>query len=141
VVRDWYPALDGVVWSIACYEGTVYIGGSFERVGNWPQASLAVVSGVDDHPRPIVRSLAFSCSPNPTPGSALIRYSLPQAARVTLSVFDVQGRRIGRVLDRAPQAAGAHVSPIDAGSWGQGCFFYRLEAGDLAATRKVIVVK
>ena len=76
-VRDWYPAPDGIVWSISRHEGTVYIGGSFERVGNWPQASLALVSGADDHARPIPRTLSFACSPNPTRGPALIRYSLP----------------------------------------------------------------
>ncbi|HET9326817.1 MAG TPA: kelch repeat-containing protein, partial [Candidatus Eisenbacteria bacterium] len=54
------------------------------------------VTGVEE-PAP----LAFSVSirPNPTTGPAEIAYALPKEARVRLSVFDIAGREVARLVD------------------------------------------
>jgi hypothetical protein len=45
--------------------------------------------------------------PNPARGTLRVRYALPRAGRVTLSVHDVVGRRVATLVD-ADQAAGEH---------------------------------
>jgi hypothetical protein len=87
---------------------------------------------------------AFALSqsiPNPSAGQALIRYTLPAAARVTLAAYDVQGRRVATWLDHEPQSAGTHEVAVRASAWRPGMYLYRLEAGGRSATRKMIVVK
>jgi hypothetical protein len=59
---------------------------------------------------------------------------------VSLTVFDVQGRRVAAPLNKALQSAGTHSVPLRVAGWPQGFYFLRLEAGGVAATRKVVVI-
>lgn len=141
-VRDWYPAPDGVVWSLDVEHGSVFVGGAFERMGNWPQAGFAVVSPADP---PVIQIpprlwLAQNC-PNPAASSALIRYALPEAAQVSLSILDVQGRAEVAVLSQEFQAAGPHSVSVSTAGLRPGCYFYRLQAGGASATRKMVVLR
>ena len=68
---------------------------------------------------------------------------LPQATRVSLDVFDLQGRRVRNLADRT-MPAGASVLPWDeraeAGApLGAGVYFARMRAGDQVRTTRVYV--
>jgi hypothetical protein len=66
--------------------------------------------------------------PNPTKGRARITYDLPQAAEVTVKVYDVMGRRVlTRELGR--QTAGAEKkAALQAGQLAAGVYVYHLTA-------------
>jgi hypothetical protein len=67
---------------------------------------------VGDAPAP---SLAFRLEPphpNPVSSRATIRFALPQAAPVTLALYDVLGRRLAVLVD-GPRTAGLHSVPLD----------------------------
>lgn len=141
VVDDWDPGRDGIVWSLLTYGNTLYAGGMFSGMGDLPSSNLA---GVWIPGPPVEPTYAFALSqsiPNPSAGQALIRYTLPAAARVTLAAYDVQGRRVATWLDHEPQSAGVHEVAVRASAWRPGMYLYRLEAGGRSATRKMIVVK
>ena len=78
--------------------------------------------------------------PNPFNPTTTIRYSLPEAATVTLEVFDVTGRSIRKLVNET-QAAGEHTVSFDAGSLPSGVYMYRLEAGAFQATRTMTLTK
>jgi hypothetical protein len=78
--------------------------------------------------------------PNPFNPSTSIRYALPQAAPVTLSVFDTLGRRVAVLIDSSQQA-GWHNFTFDAGTLSSGMYFYRLDAGDVQLTRSMFLLK
>ena len=87
----------------------------------------------------------FDNYPNPFNPSTRIEYALPEPAVVTLSVYDVTGRRI-RTLTEGLQPAGTHTATWDgADAFGQsaasGVYLYRMEAGDYVETRKMLMVK
>ena len=69
---------------------------------------VAAVTAVEEAP------VAFSVGvhPNPSSGPARIEYSLPREARVRLTVFDIAGREVARVVDGF-RPAGQHMA-----SWG-----------------------
>jgi hypothetical protein len=69
------------------------------------------------------------CAPNPARDNAVIRYSLPANQSVSLTVFDLLGRSIARVLSNAVQTAGPHQVSLSTAGWRPGCYLYRLEAG------------
>jgi len=48
---------------------------------------------VDDEP-PLPIAAALTVSPNPTNGTATLRYSLPQAGKVVVALYDVSGREL-----------------------------------------------
>jgi hypothetical protein len=77
--------------------------------------------------------------PNPFNPSTQITYTLPQPSRVTLRVYDVAGRRVATLHDRA-QPAGTHGATWDgrdqAGqSVASGTYLYRLEVVDPGGQR------
>lgn len=84
--------------------------------------------------------------PNPFNPSTQIRFVLPQAAPVTLRIFDIAGRRVATLLDGVRKEAGEQSLLWDGrDEAGQalpsGVYLYRLEAGELRATRKLTLLK
>lgn len=87
-------------------------------------------------------------APNPFSTKASIRFEIPRAATpsaltpVRLSVYDVQGKLVSRLVDDS-RAAGAHevtLNADDLGSVQSGVFFYSLEvAGQKVATQKLVL--
>ncbi len=140
-VTDWNPGRDGIVWSLRTYGSTLYAGGMFSGMGDLPSSNLAAVSIPGPPVEPPLPFALVQSIPNPARASALIRFTLPEATAVTLSVYDVQGRRVARLLDHEPQQAGRHDVPVRADAWRPGVYLYRLEAGGRSATRKMLVVK
>ena len=73
-----------------------------------------------------------------------MRYSLPHAGRVRISIFDVTGRRIATLVD-AEQAGGDHQTTwAGAGSLGSefrpGLYFLDLESGAERARSRVVLL-
>jgi trimeric autotransporter adhesin len=138
---DWAPGADKTVSALAVIDNTLYAGGIFRSVGGLPATYMAAIS-LPEPPVEPTYGLALSQSiPNPSAGQALIRYTLPAAATVTLAAYDVQGRRVATWLNHEPQSAGQHEIAVRAAGWRPGMYLYRLEAGGRSATRKMIVVK
>ncbi|MFA6792438.1 MAG: T9SS type A sorting domain-containing protein, partial [Candidatus Neomarinimicrobiota bacterium] len=78
--------------------------------------------------------------PNPFNPATLLRYSLPEEARVQLSVFDINGRLI-RTLVNGHQAAGFYQVEFHAGNLPSGIYFACLQAGTALENRKMLLVK
>jgi hypothetical protein len=66
---------------------------------------------------------------------------LPTTARVTLAVYDLQGRRVAVALDRSRRAAGEHAADITVAGWRAGCYFVRLQTDEATVTRKLVVLE
>ena len=84
--------------------------------------------------------------PNPFNPTTTIAFDLARAGYVRLEVFDVGGRSVRVLVDEVRPAGRNHRVVWDgldaAGARASsGVYFYRLVAGDLTATRKMIVVK
>ncbi|MEM6645238.1 MAG: T9SS type A sorting domain-containing protein [Bacteroidota bacterium] len=73
--------------------------------------------------------------PNPFNPSTAIPFSLPEAAEVTLDVFDILGRR---VLDQPNTlyAPGRHAITVDASAWASGTYIYRIRATSAGTTQQ-----
>ncbi len=78
--------------------------------------------------------------PNPLNPSTTIRYELPSASHVSLTVFDVLGRQV-RTLVNTFEQAGRHEAIFNAQDVSSGTYFYRLEAGGSVETRKLTVLR
>lgn len=84
-------------------------------------------------------------TPNPFNGQASLRLRLPHNIPVRAALYDVEGRRV-RTLALQTQAPGVHVLAWD-GKEGDGrdapsgVYLLKLEAGDCAVTRKLVVAR
>lgn len=66
--------------------------------------------------------------PNPFNPETRIAFELPAASRVTLKVFDVNGRLVAKLLDKEFMAAGSHGVDFSAIRLASGIYYYQLEA-------------
>ena len=88
--------------------------------------------------------------PNPFNPETWIPYHLAHAADVTLAIYNTTGVMV-RQLHLGHQPAGYYTDKTQAAYWnGQnqfgeqvasGVYFYRLQAGDFSATRKLVIIK
>jgi hypothetical protein len=78
--------------------------------------------------------------PNPFNPTTTIRYTLPQAGRTTLAIFDCAGREAARLVD-GWREAGDHQLTFDGTGMPSGVYFVKLQVGDDSAVRKMVMVK
>jgi len=69
-----------------------------------------------------------------------IQYVLPAASEVTLTVFDVSGRIVDRVV-QSFESAGDHTVSWNAASHPNGIYFYQLRTDNKVLTKKVVLLK
>jgi hypothetical protein len=82
----------------------------------------------------------FQNYPNPFNPSTRIGYRLPIDSHVTLKVYDVLGKEIKTLLNER-QNAGNHSVQFNASNLPSGVYFYKIEAGEYHATRKLVLFK
>lgn len=78
--------------------------------------------------------------PNPFNPSTAIRFDLPAAAHVELTVYDGLGREVRRLVD-AQLGAGTHHATFEAADLPSGVYFYRITAGAFTQTRRMVLLK
>jgi hypothetical protein len=84
-------------------------------------------------------AFAFGVAPNPATATAKLMVSLPGAAAVKVSVYDLAGRKIATVVDR-PLLEGENVCEVDVSGMPAGVYLLRLETeGHVAAKRLAVV--
>jgi hypothetical protein len=78
--------------------------------------------------------------PNPFNPSTTIQFSLLRSGYVTLKVYNTLGKEVA-TLAAKNLPAGKHQATWNASGLADGVYFYRLQAGDLAQTKKLIIAK
>lgn len=78
--------------------------------------------------------------PNPFNPSTIIEYSIKEAGLVKLSVFDLNGREIVKLVNEF-KSAGNYTISFNAEKLPAGIYFYRLETEGFTANRKMLFIK
>jgi hypothetical protein len=78
--------------------------------------------------------------PNPFNPSTNIRFSLGKASKVKLSVFNLLGQKVATLID-GNLVAGPYSIQFEAQNLSSGVYFYRLEAGDVVMSKRMLLLK
>jgi predicted CXXCH cytochrome family protein len=83
--------------------------------------------------------------PNPFNPSTTIQYDLPQAAQVTINIYNSLGALVTRLVDQQ-QSAGSYSIQWDGkdqsgNNVASGIYFYKMEAGSFTAMKKMLFIK
>ncbi len=112
-----------------------------------PDAALAALGGTDvsNIPQTIGANLLEQNEPNPFRPATTIAYAVPRNGSVQLSVFDVTGRLVRRLVGQV-QAAGRYQVIWDGRDTAgrraaSGVYFYRLVTGDVIETRCMVRIR
>jgi len=97
------------------------------------------VSIAENQEDPVQTKLAQNY-PNPFNPTTMIDYTLANSGQVTLSVYDMIGRRVATLVNEQV-TAGAHQVQFDASSLSSGVYIYRLQTPYETLTRQMILIK
>jgi M6 family metalloprotease-like protein len=133
-------------------EARSYLDTTVEPATAYDYALIVVLGDNSELRSPVVHATAkrltlalYQNQPNPFNPSTQIQFVLPEASRVRLAVYDVQGRLVTTLVD------GDRPSGLNEVRWNgrsardepvaTGVYFYRLEAGKRVLTRKLLLLK
>lgn len=128
----------GYTWSYGAGSNDVYLirlapqGGDNTLFSEMPPSAQTEVAPFE-----------FSLSPpypNPFNPLTTVRFAIPQATHVKLTIYDLQGRKVAILVDGL-RDAGMHEVTWDASDLASGLYFCRIQAGDYSAVRKMMLVK
>jgi len=120
--------------------------GFFENSSKLAIGTLAALAGIvsptsvaetDGIPMQMGLSQNF---PNPFNPTTAIEYSLPDAGYVTVKVYNVLGEEVA-VLVAGNHAPGTYTVKWDASRIPSGVYFYRLTAGEVVQTKKMVLMR
>jgi hypothetical protein len=113
----------------------------FGEIAQALQGEMSI--GLIDVPRQpdaVPPEFALRSCPNPFKPATAIQYQLPVRCHVTLRVVDVLGREVATLVN-GMEEAGYKSVVFDGSRLASGVYFYRLEAGKYAETRKLMLLK
>ena len=108
---------------------------------NWVLKKSKDVSGIsDEHPAVISKYYLEQNYPNPFNLSTVIGYNLSQNSEVELIIYNMLGEKV-TTLVAENQTAGNHTINWDASEFPSGVYYYRINANEFQAVKKMILVK
>jgi photosystem II stability/assembly factor-like uncharacterized protein len=78
--------------------------------------------------------------PNPFNPTTEIKYTIPEKSFVTLKIYDILGNEITELVN-GEKIAGHYSVQFNSMGLASGIYFYKMEAGNFIATKKVIIMK
>ncbi|MEE1506227.1 MAG: T9SS type A sorting domain-containing protein, partial [Candidatus Neomarinimicrobiota bacterium] len=115
------------------------------------QGQLTLDSGVEQW---ILRKSASTVSttfalhpayPNPFNPITTLRYNLPEQAQVTLTIYDLMGREVTRLVNTTQEPGFKSVQWNATNSFGKpvsaGVYLYQVRAGEFVQTKKMVLLK
>jgi hypothetical protein len=139
VAINWYnnSAVPLVVWSCRITSNfNVYCNqadGSPPGIEDWPSESN------------LNRISLFQNCPNPVSLKTMIKYEIPEKAKVCLKIYDASGKEVATLLDKE-QFAGSYELKWDLKDMSKrrlsnGIYFYLLKAGNFKKVRKMVILR
>lgn len=77
--------------------------------------------------------------PNPFNPSTIIKFSLPNQAKVSLKIYDVLGNEVASLIDEVKQAGTYEINYKT--TLASGIYFYRLQADNFSETKRMLLLK
>lgn len=78
--------------------------------------------------------------PNPFNPSTIISFTIPQESTVKLTIFNMLGEQVALLVNEV-RSAGSYEVEFNASNLSSGMYLYRVEAGNLIATKKMTLIK
>ncbi len=96
-----------------------------------------------DEPAPLPSGYALKQNyPNPFNPSTVIRFTLPRAEEVTLSVYDLSGKKVATLVSgRLPAGEHSAIFSTEGGLMGSGIYFCVMETPSAQESRKMLYLK
>jgi len=143
---SWTPVNNGLtypyphVYALAA-SGTNLFAGTYHG-GVWRRPLSEMITAVDDIPgNELLRNFSLEQNyPNPFNPTTTISFILPSKSFVSLKVFDALGRQVASLVNEE-LPAGRYTQQWDAAGLPSGMYYYRLQTGSYAETKKLVLLR
>jgi flagellar hook assembly protein FlgD len=78
--------------------------------------------------------------PNPFNPSTTIKFSLPQASDVKLTIYNALGQKVAELVN-STLGAGSHSFEWNASNVASGMYFYELNTSNFSSVKKMMLLK
>ena len=124
------------IWSVNVWDGE-YSTSAVDTFSFATGTATQIVDNLDQKP---VKYNLFQNYPNPFNPSTIITYQLKRPSWVLLSVYDLRGREVTRLVD-AYKPMGEHKVRFNAGNLAGGVYIYRIRAGNYEQSKKLLFLR
>lgn len=146
--ESWHTLGNGIRFSVsgfAFWDDDLLLSGSIFEAGGRAASNFARWSGPrfnsiteeGDLPESIYLAQNY---PNPFNPTTKIEFTLSEPSDVRIEVFNMTGQRIA-ILEDGYQNVGTHSVTFEASRLSSGVYLYRLIAGSVVETRKMVLIK
>ena len=104
------------------------------------QVFTDMITEIEEIPTVISDFSLFQNYPNPFNPSTRIKYQVSSISQVSLKVYDLLGREVATLINEE-KPAGSYEVTFDASGLSSGIYFYKIQAGGFAETKKMILLK
>ncbi len=141
---------NGAGGAIACwYE--VGVGSGFgifaQQLSRNGKLGEVLVTSVSEPERSVVSNqfILHQSYPNPFNAEMVLKYELPKSSFVTLTIFDITGKEVVRLINQEQGAGNYQVRwqghNRKGGEVASGIYFYQLRAGSFVENKKAILIR
>lgn len=107
----------------------------------WEYDPRVPPTSVEKHPEAVPNVFVLEQNyPNPFNPSTTIQFELPRSLFVKLSVYDALGGEVSTLVNERKEK-GIHQVRFDGMGFSSGVYFYRLQAGEVWQTGKMLLVR
>ncbi len=104
-------------------------------------SGINIINAIEDNQNNLVNAYQLSQNyPNPFNPSTTIRFNLPVAGNVRLTVFNILGQEV-KTLVNGYREAGQNTVTFEAKNLSSGIYIYKIEAGSFTQTKKMTLLK
>jgi len=136
---SWSQLTGSHVTSFAVNGPNLFVG--MVSLGVWRRPLSEMITSVKTYDSDLPMHFRLSQNyPNPFNPSTSIKYELPRASDIRLSVSDLLGREVF-VLVHERKDAGVHEVRFDGSNLASGVYFYSLQVGTFTQTRNLLLLK
>ena len=135
---------DSVLYGIALpgyTAGEPSVWGTFQGNNQRTGYQGTLVSVKDNKTETLPRDYSLEQNyPDPFNPTTQINYSLPRTVHVSLSIYDLRGQLVSKLVDET-LPAGEYSLLFDAAELSSGLYFYRIITDDFIKTKKMVILK
>jgi hypothetical protein len=130
--------LGGIIYSLTIADGDLYAGTHGSSVWRRPLSEMITSAERISGEHPSVYALSRNY-PNPFNPTTKIHFTIVNRHLTRVNVFDLLGRTVATLVNEV-KAPGTYTVEFDGSDLPSGVYFYRLQAGNFAQTRKMMLL-